>query len=260
MSRELDLKELATLPLFSIVYTPNALTQQYKKLGDGYFYPKSWLSDNVFDMRLDQDFPDGSLACLTSEELPKHFVKRGPSWLNVNPSRSAFTPDIPFGHRRAEIGASPVSNSSPPIIDQTPYRNGKVPTGVDAIVQFDDVPMLFAEKGDVSESTSDAFTGELASKQKVSIRFGFPKYGVCGYQEKQHNIRSANGVGFSRGKVAALVAREVRLLLDKMQSHNCPLSFEGKPVAFEDLVLVDVRHVSPGSIQPTIAVLPQKYL
>ena len=56
-------------------------------------------------------------------------------------------------------------------VEQEVYRRGSVPEGDHATVHFG-VPMLFALAGNVSNGASYAFSGKLASKAKVSIRFG----------------------------------------------------------------------------------------
>ena len=56
-----------------------------------------------------------------------------------------------------------------------------------------------------------------------------------------------------------MLSNEVLVLMHSMQEAleeiNKPLTSPGgRPVAFEDLILVDVRRVSRGSLQPTLAV------
>ena len=99
-----------------------------------------------------------------------------------------------------------------------------------------------------------------------------------GYKARQHNLQRAK-VPIMRRQLAMLIAEEVRLVM--VRSAACaPLAYPyatlsvltlsaqealdeiGKPltsssgrrVTFEEIILVDIRRMSHGSLQPTLAV------
>ncbi|KAM5543991.1 hypothetical protein V8D89_002608 [Ganoderma adspersum] len=240
---------LLSLPPFSRIVTPRAFT--FIKLQDGVWY--NWANGaygNAFP--LDRGpFPDGSQAYTSPNEAHATYVKRGEHWLRTQlPNGSVRASNYSAGPSASRHGHG--SSAAPQILSQTPYHNGPVPAD-DLSVPFN-VPMPAAENGQVGDGTRCAFTGELAVREKVSIRFGFPYIEASEYKPKQHNLQRAH-VPINRGYLASLVAREVRNAMDALRRIGQPLTGpNGRPVAFEDLILVDVRRVSHGSVQPTIAV------
>ena len=57
----------------------------------------------------------------------------------------------------------------------------------DTVVIFN-APLSSAARGDVADKDSQAFTGQLAVKEKVSIRFGVCKYIASGAENREDLI------------------------------------------------------------------------
>ncbi|KAI1792335.1 hypothetical protein LXA43DRAFT_1093860 [Ganoderma leucocontextum] len=189
----------------------------------------------------------GSRAYLPNEEPPCYVKHRDGNWLNVIPPIEAFAQNNAAGQ--------PVTGPSTPplqILPQTAYRRGAAP--VDDSLVLLNVPMSATDRGHVPDATGNAFTGELAVHEKASIRFGLSYVESSGYRPRQHNLQRAS-VPIMRGQLAMAIAEEVRLVMDALEEINRPLTLtNGRRVEFEDLVLVDIRRVSRGSLQPTLAV------
>ncbi|KAM5544953.1 hypothetical protein V8D89_001064 [Ganoderma adspersum] len=184
------------------------------------------------------ELPAGSLAYLPTESVLSCYVKHpNGSWLNVQPPREAFAPN----------NAAPLQ-----IIPQNTYRSGAAPVD-DQVVPFN-VPMSAANRGEVAEPAGHAFTGDLTVREKFSIRFGLPYVESSGYRARQHNLRRAK-VPIMRRQLAMLIAEEVRLVMDALDEIGKPLTLpSGRKVTFEEIILVDIRRMSHGSLQPTLAV------
>ncbi|PIL26949.1 hypothetical protein GSI_10087 [Ganoderma sinense ZZ0214-1] len=225
---------LLSLPAYSRIVTPRAFT--FIKFTDGVWY--NWANGtygHAFNpLGRSGPFPDGSQAFTPNEKYPT-YVKRGVTWLRTQPSERPFASSYQARQTVATQRGQGSSAATPHVLPQTPYHNGPVPTS-DLVVKFN-VSIASAENSQVEHSSRSAFSGELAVLEKVSIRFGFPCIEASDYKPKQHNLQRAH-VPITRGYLASLVAREV----------------SGRPVAFEDLLLIDVQRVSRGSLQPTIAV------
>ncbi|KAI1784435.1 hypothetical protein LXA43DRAFT_1066756 [Ganoderma leucocontextum] len=249
---------LSILPPGSRIVSPSAIT--FIKHPDGKWW--NWSNNNVCTGRTLQPshtITSGSWAHYPNEGPPRYIKHGDGNWLRYDtqaPSNS-FAQSTGAGHSADHHGAG--SFAAPPqTIVQTIYHNGPVPVD-DTVVPFN-VPMSSAEKGQVADVAGYAFTGELAVQEKASIRFGFAFIESSEYKPKQHNLQRA-GAPITRGHLAFLIAREVSVVMAALQRINRPLtSPSGRPVAFEELVLVDVRRVSRGTLQPTIAVRTSRHL
>ena len=98
-----------------------------------------------------------------------------------------------------------------------------------------------------------------------------------GYKARQHNLQRAK-VPIMRRQLAMLIAEEVKLVMvrpfcaplaypppilsvltlsaqEALDEIGKPLtSSSGRRVTFEEIILVDIRRMSHGSLQPTLAV------
>ncbi|KAM5536376.1 hypothetical protein V8D89_009974 [Ganoderma adspersum] len=140
------------------------------------------------------------------------------------------------------------------ILEQVEYRHGPQPIH-DRLVNFL-VDMSSAARGAVPDADRPAYEYDLVEKEKVAIRFGFTHINSCSYRTKQRTIaRSREKTGITRGRLAMLVAQEVKELVDALARNNTSLkAADGRALTFEELVLVDVRRRSTASVQPTIGV------
>ncbi|EIW62819.1 uncharacterized protein TRAVEDRAFT_43140 [Trametes versicolor FP-101664 SS1] len=101
------------------------------------------------------------------------------------------------------------------------------------------------------DPNGQAFQVQL--KQKMTVIFLFP--GWERYSRQVH-VHTANKTSHTRGKLANVIAKEMVQFMAATSKEGRPLrSQEGKIVELQDLVLVDISHVSQGSLQPTIGVI-----
>ena len=107
----------------------------------------------------------------------------------------------------------------------------------DHVVPFN-VPMSAAHRGQVADPIDHAFTGDLATREKASIRIGVREEIVLqagrkqlipsttqllhvessGYRARQHNLQRAS-VPIMRGQLAMVIAEEVRLVIVRSGRH-----------------------------------------
>ncbi|KAM5543995.1 hypothetical protein V8D89_002612 [Ganoderma adspersum] len=244
---------LLRFPPGSRIISPSTIT--FIKHSDGNWW--NWSNNQCTGRTLQTShvISPGSKAYYPNEGRERYAKHPDGRWLNVRtqPANGAFEspPSMAVGHSAGHHGAAP-SDTVMRVILQETYRNGLVPVN-DTLVRFD-VPVSSAERGDVAGKDLQAFTGELTVKEKVSIRFGFPCIGLSEYRAKQHNLKRG-GSPLTRGQLAKIVAEEVKRVGNALAQIDKPIArrANGRPVALEDLILVDVRRVSDGTLQPTIA-------
>ncbi|KAI0743976.1 hypothetical protein C8Q80DRAFT_1122305 [Daedaleopsis nitida] len=95
-----------------------------------------------------------------------------------------------------------------------------------------------------------AWAKELRTATKLSIVFSFDGHPTP-YTHQVHILR-AGGEPPERARLAGVVARELQRFM--AENPDQPLRAHGRSVGFEELLLVEVEHVSKGSLQPTIGV------
>ncbi|KAI1788327.1 hypothetical protein LXA43DRAFT_1097429 [Ganoderma leucocontextum] len=242
---------LSQLPISSRVVSPSH--KVFIKHPDGVWW--NWANGACTGLRLQpaHDIPAGSQAYLPNELVLSCYVKHpNGNWLSVRPPSEAFAPNnAAGGHPAGQPGPGP-SAAPLQILPQNTYRSGAAPVD-DSVVLFN-APMSAAARGQVADATGRAFTGELAVQEKASIRFGLQYVESSGYRPRQHNLQRY-GAPIMRGQLAMAIAEEVGLVLDALAAIGRPLTLpSGRRVAFDDLFLVDIRRVSRGSLQPTLAV------
>ncbi|KAI0745307.1 hypothetical protein C8Q76DRAFT_789708 [Earliella scabrosa] len=89
--------------------------------------------------------------------------------------------------------------------------------------------------------------------QKLAIALCFVGYTVHTHQV---TLLRTCGIPPLREKLAHVIAVEVQHFLNKARDvDQRPLCFHGRPLTLDDLVLLDVVHVSKGTLQPVIAVV-----
>ncbi|PIL27733.1 hypothetical protein GSI_10886 [Ganoderma sinense ZZ0214-1] len=110
------------------------------------------------------------------------------------------------------------------------------------------------EYRDLSDADFPAWPASIPVAAKLAIVFCFP--GSPRYHRQVHIRRTDSGV-LTRGKLATIVAREVQRFLGQVRraGNQDPLGRCGVHLALENFVLVDVQHVSKGSLQPTIGII-----
>ncbi|PIL32710.1 hypothetical protein GSI_04825 [Ganoderma sinense ZZ0214-1] len=191
--------------------------------------------------------PAGSLAYFPNEPRRPCYVKHPDgNWLD--PSSTGGPSAGNHLHNQPPAGPSTTLQ----ILPHTLYRRGPAP--VDHCLVLFNVYMSEAESGQVPDLDMPAYSGELAAKEKATIRFNLLEEGAAtGYKPKQCNLQRY-GEPIMRGQLAQSIAEELRRLLAALDEVGRPLrSPSGRRLAFEDVILVDVRRVSQGSLQPTLA-------
>ncbi|PIL27881.1 hypothetical protein GSI_10003 [Ganoderma sinense ZZ0214-1] len=205
--------------------------------------------------------PSASLAFATlrPEEHGQLFADPGDDWWSTGlqlATTSNLTPEIADldSDLQSSSDAAAEASSRIQILEQVEYRYGTLPVH-DRLVEFG-VDMAAAARGDVPDADRPAYEFDLVEKEKVAIRFGFAHIHSCSYRTKQRTIsRSRERTGITRGRLAMLVAQEVKELVDALARNNTPLkAADGRALKFEKLVLVDVQRRSAASVQPTIGV------
>nr|VWO97479.1 Succinate-semialdehyde dehydrogenase (EC [Ganoderma boninense] len=167
----------------------------------------------------------------------------------IKSSGATLDSDLQSRNSAASEGSSGIQ-----ILEQVEYRHGTQPVH-DCLVEFH-VDMPAAACGDVPDADRPAYKYDLVKKEKIVFRFGFAHINSCSYHPKQRTItRSKEKKGITRGRLAMLVAQEVKELVDALARNNTPLKApDGRALKFEELVLVDVKRRSTASVQPTIGV------
>ncbi|KAM5544957.1 hypothetical protein V8D89_001068 [Ganoderma adspersum] len=114
--------------------------------------------------------------------------------------------------------------------------------------------MSTAERGHVADPEMFAYSGELVAQARATIRFGLPHEELTEYTARQHNLQRFERP-IMRRHLAIAIAEELRRVLAALEESGWPLTLpNGRRVAFEDIYLIDIKRVSRGSLQPTLAV------
>ncbi|KAJ8483506.1 hypothetical protein ONZ51_g4640 [Trametes cubensis] len=144
------------------------------------------------------------------------------------------------------------------IVPQTQYQPRQHTGSLHTPIQFG-FPLRDALHQDTTRlihHDADAFSSTMQLPQKMSIVLQF-----CGHDQRysrQVNILRAHSTPPTRGRLATIVAREVHRFLTRAAQAGKPFQFGGQYIAgLEDLILVDVLHVSKSTLQPTIAIRAQ---
>ncbi|PIL26950.1 hypothetical protein GSI_10088 [Ganoderma sinense ZZ0214-1] len=193
----------------------------------------------------------GSKAYCPNEGRERYVKHADGRWLSTvtQPANGPFTLNAPAGHSSGHHAAAGRLRE----VEQAIYHSGVVPI-TDTLVRFN-VPVSSAARGDVRDKDRQAFTADLTMREKVSIRFGFPFIEASEYKARQHNLKRG-GLPITRGQLAMIVADEIERAAAALRQINVHIArgANGLPVGVQDLILVDVKRVSDGSLQPTIAV------
>ncbi|KAI0687570.1 hypothetical protein C8Q76DRAFT_265819 [Earliella scabrosa] len=136
------------------------------------------------------------------------------------------------------------------VVEQDRYQYGEIPAHAE-VVSFN-VPIREAEAGSVRDSDLPAFSADLAKQEKYTIRVCLPG---SSYQPKQRNRRLKHR-SITREQLARDVAEEVKTAVSHLEGG---LRVGDISIEASDLVLVDVRWVSRGSVQPTLALRYNSY-
>ncbi|KAI0335032.1 hypothetical protein GY45DRAFT_976457 [Cubamyces sp. BRFM 1775] len=144
------------------------------------------------------------------------------------------------------------------IIPQSGYKPRQHTGSLHAPIHFG-IPLKEAFNQDTTGligHDTNAFSATMRLPQKMSIVLQFCEYDSR--YSRQVNILRARSTPPTRGQLAAILAREVHRFLTGAAQAGKPLQFGGRYiVGLEDLVLVDVQHVSKSTLQPTIAIRAQ---
>ncbi|KAI1794056.1 hypothetical protein LXA43DRAFT_155001 [Ganoderma leucocontextum] len=95
-----------------------------------------------------------------------------------------------------------------------------------------------------------AWTSDIRLPPKLAIVFWFPRYPIYKHQV---TVLRAHNQPPTRGKLARIVAREMKRFLDKARiEYRLPLCCDGQELSLSDLFLIDIEHISRGSLQSRI--------
>ncbi|KAH9858882.1 hypothetical protein C2E23DRAFT_24571 [Lenzites betulinus] len=109
---------------------------------------------------------------------------------------------------------------------------------------------LDEKTGGLVDGDGAAFEEGVVLPQKMTIMLLFPG---CTRYKRQANILRARAKPPTRAQLSAIIAREVLRFLTQARQEGTPLRFQGHEICgLEDLVLIDVFHVSKSSLQPVI--------
>ncbi|KAI0767441.1 hypothetical protein C8Q74DRAFT_1370227 [Fomes fomentarius] len=148
-----------------------------------------------------------------------------------------------------------------PVLSQSTYGNATSQTPLSQPVLYDGLSLCDLLRANTFTTLQEpnlngpAFPAEVALPQKMSVRIlveGHDKY------DRQVNILCAKARPLTRAKLAVVIAKEVHRLLNRETRNSRPLQYCDRELTLDDLILYNVRHVSRGSIQPTIGVLPMR--
>ncbi|EIW62775.1 uncharacterized protein TRAVEDRAFT_17340 [Trametes versicolor FP-101664 SS1] len=114
---------------------------------------------------------------------------------------------------------------------------------------------LLGETNDVVDRDAAAFRAGVCLPQKMSIILMFPGHARYSHQV---NILRARQTAPTRAQLAVIIAREVLRFLTTAREGGAPLQFGGSAVELQDLVLMEVHHVSKSSLQPVIGLAHQR--
>ncbi|KAI1796784.1 hypothetical protein LXA43DRAFT_575462 [Ganoderma leucocontextum] len=144
------------------------------------------------------------------------------------------------------------------LLEQSPYQGGIV-----AVAQLAP-PLVFGglrlgstlrdDMRGLPDHERPAFPDFVKLSQKMSVRIHVRDRLPF---EHQATLLRRNNVGPTMGRLAMIIAREVNRFMDRERAIRNPLTHLGRELNVDDLVLVEVRHVSRGSIQPVLGVLRQ---
>ncbi|TBU22800.1 hypothetical protein BD311DRAFT_811227 [Dichomitus squalens] len=112
--------------------------------------------------------------------------------------------------------------------------------------------LLETNWGQVANADAVAFTGELTTKAKATIRYQFERWP---YNEEQVHLQRG-GKPITRGELAFVIAQQMKKLIMEMKARNQPLRFDNsnREVMLSDLVLISVKRVAEGSVQAILGI------
>ncbi|KAI0745278.1 hypothetical protein C8Q76DRAFT_26508 [Earliella scabrosa] len=156
------------------------------------------------------------------------------------------------GARTAAIPSSRVYTTE---LAQYPYSRGQIITGSRLpAVPFNHFSLRDALQCDfnaLTDPNKPAWPDDCHMPQKLAIVFCFQGYGVHTHQV----TLCYGGKPPARSKLAHTVADQLQTFTRNAQADNRPLTFNGRAITLDDLVLVKVEQASKGSLQPVIAVI-----
>ncbi|TBU33902.1 hypothetical protein BD311DRAFT_748199 [Dichomitus squalens] len=97
-----------------------------------------------------------------------------------------------------------------------------------------------------------AWEASINLPTKLAVVFCFPGYPLY---NRQVTVLTAHRVPPTRGKMARIIAQEMRKFLDKARTeYQRPVCWYGREVSLADLFLGYMQHVSRGSLQAQIGI------
>ncbi|KAI0723625.1 hypothetical protein C8Q76DRAFT_723479 [Earliella scabrosa] len=156
----------------------------------------------------------------------------------------------------------PAANGLSPtitLLPQDPYQEHctRRTTTLSGPIEFGHMSLLDATQtrlDDYPDRGRPAFSPDIQIGQKMSVRLQFDGHRPYTRQINVGRIKRTRR-SLTRGELATLVAKEIVRFIDKEKQYGTPLRLLEREVSSADLVLVKVRHVSRGSIQPEIGLL-----
>ncbi|EIW62726.1 uncharacterized protein TRAVEDRAFT_43062 [Trametes versicolor FP-101664 SS1] len=205
---------------------------------------------------LGYDDIDSDGAGFMARDNADEYPSTGDPYTSAAP-KSAQT-DTPQPHNAlfGVVQCQPGSEVSITILPQEQYQTRQVMVLQYPPIQFDGCSLqraLTDETSDLVGREAAAFGAAASLPQKMSIILMFSGHARYSHQA---NILRARQTPPTRAQLATIVAREVLRFLTKARELGIPLQFRGHAVlGLQDLVLMEVRHVSKSSIQPVIGII-----
>ncbi|KAI0741327.1 hypothetical protein C8Q80DRAFT_1123275 [Daedaleopsis nitida] len=141
------------------------------------------------------------------------------------------------------------------VIPQELYVDGIKPRGpLASLISFNALPVRDAAEGKLDglyDPAGAAFPADVYYGQKLSVRLLLHGFGEEGSHHRQVNVRKASGTTLTRAELAKRIAKEVKRFMEG----NGFRALGKMGIELGKVVLLDVLHVSQGSLKPVIGVL-----
>ncbi|KAJ8487377.1 hypothetical protein ONZ51_g4211 [Trametes cubensis] len=117
--------------------------------------------------------------------------------------------------------------------------------------------LIAGEASVVRRPDEPAYDVNIVTNEKRTIRYCFTDCVLP--LPRQHRIRNQHTCGAkTRRELGDIVAQDLRITLETLEERGQALHHNGKPVKFEDIVLLSVVFCSKGTIQPRLAVVCER--
>ncbi|RPD53178.1 hypothetical protein L227DRAFT_658358 [Lentinus tigrinus ALCF2SS1-6] len=177
------------------------------------------------------------------------------------PTAEAY-PLVSYSSSSAQSSTIPDTNSGwrIEVLEQTIYDRGLASEYHIPDIMFHDFRLRDALKKDfrfLADPEGAAWPESVQAPQKLAIVLCFDGYGKHSRQVNVLRHMQGHTLPPTRSKVAHIVASFIDAFLIETRdpAKAGPLSYRGRQLTLDDLVLIDVHHASQGSLQPTIGII-----